>query len=313
MRDTSDEIEQRVKNILDYYINTGLAMLSGIPQGSKNTVDKLDKIIDSIVESIHKSFQSYLRLHIEGTYGIIRTRENLDAFGAPLSATMPLRNLYENRLRTAYFCRYNKWETRPSTYSYLYNTITFNIITPGKLAILGEDGKGELRIPPGHWAEEDITIFVARFDIRDIFAEYSRNGVNSPVSVSESVQVFGKVLGGYRPEASVADIAQEAGLSGAIRFSSPKRSLSREELACLLVRAYELMTGVETDTLRPGNLVYIDDELNIHEDCRQPVEICIQLRLIDLDERNEFRPKDASTQADLLSSLARMLKLLGEL
>ncbi len=312
-RDTSDEIDQRAGNILDYYIRTGLTMLIGTPQGNKNTLDKLDKVIENIVENIHKSFQSYMRLHIEGTYGVIRTRETIDAFGAPLSATMPLRNLYEDRLKTAYFNRNNKWETRPSTYSYVYNTVTFDIIFPGKLAVLGEDGKSGLRVPRGHWAEKDITAFVARYDIRDIFTQSSRNGINSPVTVAESIQVFGKVLGGYKPEASATEIAREAGLSGAIRLNAPKRNLSREELACLLVRAYELMTGVKTDTLRPGNMVYIGDESGISGDCRQQVEICVQLKLMDLDEKNEFRPKDASSQADLISSLSRMLRLLGRL
>ncbi|MCR4436408.1 MAG: fibronectin type III domain-containing protein [Clostridiales bacterium] len=315
MKNNTDAFtEEKIVETLDAYINAGLKKLQNTPAEDKDTSSKLGDVIDNIVDDMLADFQNDIRNMIENSsYGIRKTSKDISAFSTPVSVTMPVSSSGKE-LRSGYVYRSSGWSPVPT--SQYGDSISFGITQPGKLIALSVSAADLFSIPAGHWAEKDINLFNSKFNIRDILDTGTGISVDDSISVEKAVALIAKVLskdGKYAGSGTVGEKAGNMGLDGTINFSSPQRNLTRQEAASLIMKIYQLKTGADMSSLKPGKTLMIKDAGDIGAKYYKAVEMCVDMGLLTLNARNNFEPGQGCSWAQMISGLLRLLKKLGEI
>lgn len=312
------EIEQEIKTKLDGLITTGLASLQGTDKSYKDTSQKLNDEINSIVAGFETTLKIYIRDYIEGSSSIsskIQAYNDINSFSQPLSVKMSFNNSVKGN-KTGYVYTDSNWLAKTSLMSNSNSTVTFDTLTSGDYAILSAGTTGIFNIPDGHWAQKDIDAFTSKYDIRDIFQSEYYTNVDNPIALKDTVLVIEKVLsvsGKSSSSTAISSKAKELGIDGTINFTNPTRNVTRQELASLLMRVYKIKSGVDPTNMKASKTITINDESSITKSHYKEVEMCIDLKILSIDDKKNFRPNETCSKAQTISSLTRMLKILGEL
>lgn len=317
MKNNTDEAtEKQIGQTLDAYINNGLSKLQNADSDKKSTPQGLNDVINNIVDGVISDFENDIRNLIENPwFGLKKSSRNLTGFAGPMMITMNI-NTLDKGMKYGYVYQDSKWQKLAASVSSLTGSAVFNAIVPGKFTVLSSITGAIYPIPDGHWASGDISAFISKYDISDIFSKEQFSDVDSNIGVEKSVQLIAKILANGSQTGSsgtTGALAKKLGLDGSISFSIPSRNLTREEMASLVMRVYQIKSGVDFASLKPSRIVAINDDRSIDPAYFKAVELSTDMKFLTLDAKKNFRPKEASTWAQIISALSRLLKAVGEL
>lgn len=312
------DIEQAIKTELDGLIATGLTSLQGTDSSYKDTSQKLNDEIDNIVSGFESTLIVYIRDYIEGSTSIsskIQDYEDITSFSKPLNLKMSFNSSVKGT-KAGYVYNDSDWVAKTSFVSNANNTVTFDSLSTGDYTIFSTGTTGMFNIPEGHWAQKDIDAFTSKYDISSIFQNDYYANIDGPITVKDTVLVIEKVLSapGKSSSSSVTSSkAKELGLDGTINFSTSTKNLTRQELASLLMRVYKIKSGVDPGSMKASKTIIINDDSSISKSHYKEVEMCIDMKILSIDDKKNFRPNETCSKAQFLSAFTRMLKIVGEL
>ncbi|OBZ12730.1 glycoside hydrolase family 2 [Bacillus sp. FJAT-26390] len=87
------------------------------------------------------------------------------------------------------------------------------------------------------------------------------------------------------------------------RFA-PHETITREEMAVMIVRAYEVKTGSKASAAKPNS--FADDKL-IHEWARSSVNAAFELGILQGAGGNRFQPQGLATRAESVQAIAKLV------
>lgn len=205
--------------------------------------------------------------------------------------------------------------------------ITVNLSAGGRYAVIQYDKKFN-DVPHGHWAETAIKALSAKQAIKGISAQAfapSQNVTraqfavmlarmlqlqpNSSALEQASGDRFSDVSADQWSAAEIA-AAVEAGIIRGIDAThfDPDRNITRQEMAVMLVRAYEYMTPNKNGEETALPEVSFVDGRSIKEWAKHAVKAAIQLGLLDPNGRGggKFMPEGLMTRAECAVVLYRL-------
>ncbi|MGB9660896.1 MAG: S-layer homology domain-containing protein [Moorellaceae bacterium] len=182
----------------------------------------------------------------------------------------------------------------------------------------------------GHWAKKDVELMARRLIARGLTEDLF--GPEQEVTRAQAAAFLVRSLGLEEPnfdKGSFRDVppqhwafrsieaAYRAGLvagTGEGNFE-PERTITREEMAALLVRALEKegwkpAPGVPED--KNGEAVYTDSS-SISSWARESVKLCVSAGLLRGRSATELVPQGQVTRAEAVVMLKRMLQMLGRI
>lgn len=315
MEYTDSEIEAAIKEKIDDFIGAGLDDLKGKSNSSKDTPKKLADTIQEIVEEVEDEYRDFIEDYIEGGGGyssLIEDTEDISSFDVPVNVRMAVNTAVKGS-KSGYLYYSSSWNRVPSVVANAGAIVGFDFVDTGRIAVLCVDISTAYNIPYTHWARNDITAFASNYDISDVFTRYSN--FDSGLSVNHTILLVEKVISGGKNTTtlSLQERAKKAGIDGVVSYAAPGRSVSRQELAALTIRVYELKTGASAADLRPNRTIIINDSSTIKNSYYKPVELCVDMNFLTLDSSRNFRPKDTCSGAEAVVVLTRLMKVLGEI
>jgi hypothetical protein len=179
---------------------------------------------------------------------------------------------------------------------------------------------GKISDITGHWAESDILFMQSKNIIRELeenkffpnreitraeFVAFLVRTLKVPVD-SQGDNAFQDVLPGapyYQEIMAGVDAGLVSGV-GAAKFA-PARKITREEIAALLVRAYKY--AGQTASFESGVLDRFSDRSDISSWAKDSVATAVQVGLISGRGDSLFVPKAATTRAEAVVMLHRLL------
>jgi len=314
---TDSGLEKKILDTLDSYIASGLATLQNTDGSLKDTPQKLNDVINQTVDSIMKSFQSDIRDLVESPYyGLKQSVRSLSAFANPLN--MIISGSFPGKgVRSGYIYKDNVWKKLTTLESASGSpSYTISSMSPGSFILLSTQPAASYSVPDGHWAAGDFNRLASKYELRDIFKPESSSNIDGSVSVYDTVRLIARILSGGGQDAAsgtASDTAKKLGLPGYFNYGNSGRNLTREELASLVMKVYQMKLGVDIGGMKTGKVVMISDGDGINKNFYKSVELCIDLGMMNLDEDSDFRPKEEASWAQVFTAYARLLKLLGEL
>jgi hypothetical protein len=310
--DAYSESEIRLK--LDQLIAVGIEELEETSNEDKDSTKELNDVIESIVKGFEGTLKVYVKEYMEDG-DLINNTIDITAFTQPMSAKLSFSSTVKG-LKTGYVYVDDMWEAKPSYVSNANNTLSFDTLKPGQFVVLSTGLGTMFNIPDGHWSSKDIDAFASKYDLKDIFQTDEATSIDSPITVRDAVLIIEKILtakGKGSSSTSIAGKVKELGLEGTINFTTPGRNLTRQELAALVMRVYKIKSGVDPEKMKPSRIIIINDDSTINKSYYRAAEMCVDLKIMSLDDKKNFRPVETATKAQMLSAFTRLLRLLGEM
>ncbi|MCX7711993.1 MAG: fibronectin type III domain-containing protein [Clostridia bacterium] len=313
MEHSDAEIEKTIKDKIDYYIEQGLQDLKNTGDSRKDTPQELQSVIEDIVQDVEEKYRDFIEDYIEGggSYSsIIEDTEDFKSFAIPVSVRMSVDPSVKGA-KTGYAYTSSSWNKVPSTQTAAGSAVSFDFIKPGKVAVFCVDITSLYNIPFNHWAKNEISSFASKYDISDVFNQYT--GFDNNLSVYNTILVLEKVLNGSSGGSNLQDKAKKLGLDGIITYGAPGRGVTRQEAAALIIRVYEQKAGISLSSLKTSKTILINDNADIKNSYFKSVELCIDMKILSLDENKNFKPRETCSGAQFIAALTRLLTKLGEL
>lgn len=314
--DESDaDIEKAIKEKIDEYIADGLADLKDTDDDDKDTADELAEVINEIAEKVEERYRDFIEDYFEGGGGyssVIEDSENIDGFHVPVNVRMVV-DVAVKGPKSGYVGAGSSWTKVPSNTVSSGSIVSFDFSEPEELGVFCIDVTTLYNIPYSHWAKNDITSFASKYDLTDVFT----GGANfdGSLSVYNTIILIEKVMTAGKDEGTEAlqDKAKKLGMDGVISYGAPGRSITRQEMAALTIKVYELKTGIEIGMMRTKKTIFIKDAQEIKNNYYKPVELSVDMDITSLDSGRNFKPKENCSGAQVITVLTRLLKILGEL
>ncbi|MDQ8735148.1 S-layer homology domain-containing protein [Paenibacillus sp. LHD-38] len=173
----------------------------------------------------------------------------------------------------------------------------------------------------GHWAKDDIMQMVNKSIVEGI--DNDRFAPNNNVTRAQFAALIARALklkegNGKNPFADVkagswyeetVKSAYAAGIITGLTSSSfaPDKSITREEMSVMLMRAKAYAAGVKIDSLKTGSLKGFKDEGDISEWAKKSVGFAIASGLLKGRTASSFSPKKFTTRAESAVVIKRLL------
>jgi hypothetical protein len=312
-----DKIKDKLYNEKTGLVNEKLSLISDkLKANSKLSSKELENYLISQINDMEMQLSDYINKVIEGSVqapGIIKASSGITQFNDPLVIKL----FYTGN--QGFFSPYvnyetaNSWKKISNFSSVPGYSITFSAAGTGKYAVLcTKIQAGD--IPQNYYAAEAINKFGSRYDLGSIFGSESSFYPESPVSVKETILLYEKTSGAINNAG--LDLKQKCtllGLDTILNAASASRDIERQEFAAVLAKLYVLKMGVHMDSLTPSKNLTIKDEINISNKYLKPVLICLDSRILNMDEKGNFRPTQYITRAEAISALVKLLEITGDL
>lgn len=191
------------------------------------------------------------------------------------------------------------------------NKLQFETSILGKVVIIGKNGPKDIN---GNWAEENIKKLILNYD----FSKEIVNGRFRPNDFAKREETLSFIINILSPQSkefeglSVADKAQKLGITSGFPTWDLKTPVTREELAYLLAKVYEIKTGIDCDNGIYDNIA-VNDESSITEKYKNSVYQMIQSNIMSNLPENLFYPTKKATRAEVITALVNILKSVGEI
>lgn len=170
----------------------------------------------------------------------------------------------------------------------------------------------------GHWAQKEITEMVEQGIVSGVSADSL--GLSQPTTRAEFTAMLVRALdlpevsynGGFLDVAAVdwyanilATAAQNGLLEGSGGYANPDGLITREEMACMLIRAYTLQGG---ENQPEGSMEEFSDEAAIADWAKDAVHQAQQLGLIQGMEDGSFAPQQNALREQAIVVVWRLLE-----
>jgi hypothetical protein len=173
----------------------------------------------------------------------------------------------------------------------------------------------------GHWAKDDIMQMVSKSIVEGI--DNDRFAPNSNVTRAQFAALIARALelkkgSGNNPFADVkagswyeetVKSAYAAGIINGVtsKTFAPDKSITREEMSVMLMRAKAYAAGVKVDSLKAGSLKGFKDEGEISEWAKKSVGFATASGLLKGRTATSFAPKKLTTRAESAVVIKRLL------
>ncbi|WP_169082325.1 S-layer homology domain-containing protein [Paenibacillus sp. PL91] len=173
----------------------------------------------------------------------------------------------------------------------------------------------------GHWAKDDIMQMVDKNIVEGI--DNDRFAPNNHVTRAQFAALIARALelkagSGKNPFADVKagswyeDTVKSAYAAGIIngitsQTFAPDKSITREEMSVMLMRAKAYAAGVKVDSLKAGSLKGFKDEGEISEWAKKSAGFAIASGLLKGRTASAFAPKKQTTRAESAVVIKRLL------
>ncbi|MDQ6422719.1 S-layer homology domain-containing protein [Paenibacillus sp. LHD-117] len=212
----------------------------------------------------------------------------------------------------------NKWEYVGGTFNDKPDQVILNLTQPGSYAVM-EFNKSFTDVPAEHWAYRTIKLLSARHLINGVSDnEFSPSGKTTR---AEFTALLVRVLGLKTSDQTTLfnDVSSEdwfakdiaaayaAGLVQGVNQNEfgPDQEISREQMATLLLRAYEHMHGRSVNA--SGNVQDFTDSSSVSPWAKDGVGKAIQLGLMKGKSGRVFDPKSDTLRAEAAQAILNLL------
>ncbi|QCT01611.1 alpha amylase catalytic region [Paenibacillus algicola] len=251
------------------------------------------------------------------------TAVRLSSFSEPIEVSFGFDENREKRLMGVYY-----WNEQQGAWEYMggaLDTTETRLIAKlphfSTFAVL-EYHKAFADVPAGHWAQETITTLAARhivFGVSDTMFAPSRQVSRAEFAAllvrTLSLQTSGKVTHSFQDVptsswfASEVAAAYDAGLiqGKSAKAFEPHAGMTREEMAVMLVRAYELSRGASAMS---SSTIRYEDQNEIASWAQAHISRGTAAGLLNGAGGSRFLPKASASRAEAAQAVANMLTAL---
>lgn len=214
------------------------------------------------------------------------------------------------------------WEYVRSRYDSEKEEIAAFIAKPGRYAVLEYDA-AYTDVPAGHWAYDSLKILAARHVVSG-----PGNGEFKPEAQATRAEFAAMLVRALdlppaAGETDFRDVGQNDWFFGAVQAAyaagliagdggesfSPHQALTREQMAILLVRAYELSKG---EVAKSQDLTVFSDSMDVSGWALPYVEKAVAAGLMLGREDGAFFPGGSATRAETAQAVLNLLSLLDQ-
>jgi hypothetical protein len=175
----------------------------------------------------------------------------------------------------------------------------------------------------GHWAEQDIDWMVRRLLVEGTSETLFKP--NDPITRAEFTAMLVRALnlpeGDNRTAAGFTDVGQSAWYSGAVQSAvsqglvkgwdgkhfAPDKTITREEMAVMIGRAYPLFGAKVSSAADLGLLGQYSDNSRIHGWAKNAVALLLDEGIMKGITEGRFGPEGITTRAEAVAVLRRLL------
>lgn len=248
----------------------------------------------------------------------------LDSLAEPVTITLPYRTgqWNEQLLGVYYYDESDRaWRYVGGRVDLSSNTITATLSQWGSFAVMSYD-KAYADVAGGHWANEAIKVLAAKHLINGVSDSlFLPNGQTTRAEFTAMlVRLLGLEALGQSDVftdvkdqvwyASAINTAHQAGLIQGVAGGKfePEAAITREQMAVLLIKAYEYMHGIIGAEQR--NLHTYQDNAGISSWAKEAVNKATSAGLLQGKKNGTFDPKTSTTRAEAAQAIFNLVKLL---
>lgn len=307
-----DKLYNKESGLVGDKLDMLLNAYMGSGSGASRTADQY---MAKLIEMIEKELSEYINSTLESVK--LRTSvQTITQLGTPVSATLSF-NGSRQGLKNPYvlYDGTDAWQKLSTNVVQAPSSLTFNVLKTGKyVVLLAQSGIAD--VPDSHWAKGDIGKLTSRYDLSDVFT-----GVNTAfapedlVTGKEIILLYEKVTGRTDGNAGL-DIKQKSarlGLDAIINPNAVLKNVKRQETAAVLIKLFAVKKGVSETALKPGRTIMLKDEANVGDSYYRPVILAVDLKFMETDTGNNFKPLASVTRAEVVSAFVRLLEMTGDL
>ncbi|HEY9060895.1 MAG TPA: ferrous iron transporter A [Pseudobacteroides sp.] len=317
----AQEVEQLIKDKL-YNKDTGLVQerinLVLSSDSVKMTPGEMEKYLTGETEDMLKALALYIEKAVEGsssTPGIIKNETQITV----LNEAMPIKLSYKSSKGKAYPYILGADEAAwkkltDKAYTAAGDSVSFTSGSTGKYTVITVSNTSA-DIPENGLLAEDIKKITAKYDLSSVMGPNGSMYPESTLSVKDAVSLY-ELLMGKGGGAAGLDTKQKIaalGLTDVFGNLGTMKSIEKQELAALAGKLYASKMGIDIGSFEPLKKPLINDEGAISAKLKKYVLLCMDIKVLSVDEKSNFNPGSIVTRAQVLSSLARVLEMTGDL
>ncbi|KNY30364.1 S-layer homology domain-containing protein [Pseudobacteroides cellulosolvens] len=317
----ASEVEKLIKDKL-YNKNTGLIQerinLVLSSDSIKMTPSEMEKYLSDQTDDLIKVLANYIEKTIEGhgtTPGIIKSEAQV----TQLNDAMPIKLTYKGSKGKVYPYVLNTGETSwrkltDKAYTTEGDGVSFTSSSTGKYAVI-TNSNSISDMPENSMAAEDIRKFAAKYDLSKVFGTNGSIYPESTLTVKDAVSLYelitskGKGAAGLDTKQKISAM----GLTDIFGSVGTMKSIEKQELAGIVAKLYASKMSIDIENFEPSIKHQISDEGSILPKLKKYVVLCIDIKVLNVDEKGNFKPDTPVTRAQVISAIVRVLEMTGDL
>jgi hypothetical protein len=317
----ASEVEELVKNKL-YNKDTGLIQerinLVLSSNSIKMTSGEMEKYLTGETEGVVQALAAYIEKTMEGygsTPGIIKNEAPITEF----NDAMQIKLAYNGSKGKAYPYVLNSGESSwkkltDKAYVASDNMVSLAAVNTGKYAVI-TIANTPADIPENGLFAEDIRKLTAKYDLSTVFGANGSIYPENTLAVKDAVRLY-ELISGKDKGAAGLDVKQKIaalGLEDVFGSVGTMKNIEKQELAAIAAKLYASKMGIDTGSFEPSKRTIIKDEGDVSSKLKKYVVLCVDIKVLSIDEKSNFNPGSVVTRAQVLSSLVRVLEMTGDL
>ncbi|WP_152394325.1 carbohydrate-binding protein [Paenibacillus guangzhouensis] len=211
-----------------------------------------------------------------------------------------------------------QWEYIGGNVNAANGTLEADLTHNSKYAVL-EYNKTYIDVPSTHWAYNSIRVLSAKHVIEGVASQ--EFGPAEPITRAQFVSMLARALGipNTSVQSSFIDVTKGQWYSEAIAAAvhagiiqgmddthfAPNATITREQMAVLLVRAYEFKKGILLES--KDKLANFEDTRNVSSWANEEVNKAVNAGFMQGRDKGKFDPKATTTRAETAKAITNLL------
>ncbi len=318
---TDDELEEWIYEEL--YGSDGTGETNGLVyemreelQDIDPDIDELEEEIEDLLDEIEEELGEYIEdIITDNDY--IEYTDDMDDVPKPIAVKLKYStsSTENNNTISGYEIegsgKWTKVRSKNST-SQMVSTFEINGIDEYKLAVIKESRN--IYDVSNHEYQQEIQYMNNRFNIAHILTNSSYIQPETNTNTKDAILLFEAIMYENSKEYSDSDLsnkAQEWGLDKVINTKRPDADLTREQVAFILMKLYEMKTYSSIETMTSSKSISFFDEKQINSYLYKSVQSSVDLEIMQAED-NLFNPKGKVTRGEFITFLKYVLEKLEQ-
>jgi len=282
--------------------------------GGTGSSELIEKYTQSLINMIENELSAYIGNMLLSTK-LSNTVRDIQSFETPASAKLAFSGGNGVKIPYVLYDGSANWQKIETGTVLSDSTVVFNLKGTGKYVILSAQSSIS-DVPAGHWAESYIKKLTSKYDLADVFSGVNKSFMPENIATCKEVVLLYEKVTGRDIENKGLDIKQKntrLGLNTFINPNSLLKDVNRQQTAAVLIKLFSVKKGVNIERMRPGGIVYIEDEDNIGDEYYKSVLMVVDMGVMSIDQSGKFNPEGRMTRAEVVTAFVRMLELTGDI